>query len=57
MQYITTQIEFSPLTMKITKTNNSLSKFLVSLCGIVGGVFVIFGMLNSAVQTLKRQVL
>jgi hypothetical protein len=43
--------------MKITKTNNSLSKFLVSLCGIVGGVFVIFGMLNSAVQTLKRQVL
>jgi hypothetical protein len=43
------QIEFSPLTMKITKTNNSLSKFLISLCGIVGGVFVIFGMVNAMV--------
>jgi len=42
--------------MKITKTNNSLSKFLINLCGIVGGVFVIFGMLNSAVQEGKKTI-
>lgn len=42
--------------MKITKTNNSLSKFLISLCGIVGGVFVIFGMVNSGVQQFKKTV-
>lgn len=48
-QYVQMQIEFSPLTMKITKSSNSLSKFLISLCGIVGGVFVIFGMLNAIV--------
>ena len=54
VQYIKMQIDWSPLTMKITKTNNSLSKFLVSLCAIIGGVFVIFGMLNSAVQWAKR---
>ena len=40
--------------MQITKTNNSLSKFLISLCAIVGGVFVIYGMLNSVVQELKK---
>jgi hypothetical protein len=42
--------------MKITKTNNSLSRFLISMCGIVGGVFVIFGMVNSAVQEGKKTV-
>jgi len=51
------QLEFSPLTMKITKTNNSLSRFLISMCGIIGGVFVIFGMMNSAIQEGKKSVL
>jgi Endoplasmic reticulum vesicle transporter len=43
--------------MKITKTNNSLSKFLISLCAIVGGVFVIYGLINGAYQQLKKVVL
>jgi len=42
--------------MQISKQSNSLSKFLISLCGIVGGTFVIFGMLNGAVLTVKKQV-
>jgi len=49
VQYIQFQLEFSPLTMKITKEANSLSKFLISLCGIIGGTFVIFGLLNGMV--------
>jgi hypothetical protein len=43
--------------MKITKTNNNLSRFLINLCGIVGGVFVMYGMLNSVVQEVKKSVL
>jgi hypothetical protein len=50
------QIEFSPLTMKITKQTNSLSKFLISLCAIVGGTFVVFGMVNGALLTFKKSV-
>jgi len=42
--------------MQISKTQNSLSNFLISLCGIVGGTFVIFGIINSAVLTLKKSV-
>lgn len=57
VQYIQMQLEFSPLTMQITKTNNSFTKFLINLCGIVGGVFVIYGMLNSFVQEFKKSVL
>lgn len=43
--------------MQISKQQNSLAKFLISLCGIVGGTFVIFGMLNGAIQTLKKTVI
>ena len=50
------QIEFSPLTMKITKSPNSITKFLVSLCAIVGGAFVIFGMLNGVLLSFKKTI-
>lgn len=46
-QQIKMTFEFSPLTMQITRQNNQLSKFLINLCGIVGGVFIVFGMVNS----------
>jgi hypothetical protein len=51
-----TSIEFSPMTMVITKSNKPLSKFLISLCAIVGGVFVMFGILNSFIQSSKRTI-
>jgi len=38
--------DFTPVNMKITKQQRDLPKFLVSLCAIVGGVFVIFGLVN-----------
>lgn len=51
-----TSIDFSPVTMVITKSNKPLSKFLISLCAIIGGVFVMFGILNSFVQGSKRTI-
>ena len=38
--------DFTPVNMKITKHDRDLPRFLVNLCAIVGGVFVIFGLIN-----------
>lgn len=48
--------DFTPVNMKITKHRRDLPRFLVSLCAIVGGVFVIFGLLNRFLLTLKDSV-
>ena len=48
--------EFSPVSMLITKSSNTLARFLINICAIVGGVFVVFGFLNSALLGLNRQV-
>ena len=45
----TISFEFSPVTMVITKEKKPLTKFLINLCAIVGGAFVVFGILNSTV--------
>lgn len=54
--FLTTSIafEFSPVTMMITKERKPFSRFVIDLCAIVGGVFVMFGILNSFVQSSKR---
>jgi len=39
--------EFSPVSMSITKSKPQFSRFLISICAIVGGVFVVFGLINS----------
>lgn len=49
-------LEFSPVTMVITMENKPLAKFIISLCAIVGGVFVVFGILNSTVQSFKKNI-
>ena len=48
--------DFTPVNMKITKFNRDLPRFLVTLCAIVGGVFVIFGLLNRFLLTLRETV-
>jgi hypothetical protein len=45
--------DFAPVNMKITKHRRDLPRFLVSLCAITGGVFVIFGLLNRCLLSLK----
>jgi len=46
--------DFTPVNMKITKQRRDLPKFLVSLCAIIGGVFVIFGLLNRSLLSLQE---
>lgn len=48
--------EFSPVSMLITKSSNTLARFLINVCAIVGGVFVVFGFINSFLLGLGRQV-
>ena len=38
--------EFSPVSMMITKSSNTFARFLINICAIVGGVFVVFGFVN-----------
>lgn len=45
--------EFSPITMVVTKKGaESFGRFIVNICANVGGVFVIFGILNRAVTSI-----
>jgi len=48
--------EFSPVSMSITKSKALLSRFIISICAIVGGVFVVFGMINSTVLACYKKV-
>ena len=47
--------EFSPVSMSITKSNLPLSRFVISCCAIVGGVFVVFGLLNSSLLAIQKK--
>ncbi len=47
--------EFSPVSMSITKSKALVSRFLISICAIVGGVFVVFGMLNSTLLACTKK--
>ena len=47
--------EFSPVSMSITKSNLPLSRFIISCCAIVGGVFVVFGLLNSTILACQKK--
>ena len=44
--------EFSPVSMAITKSNLPTSRFIISICAIVGGVFVVFGLINSSLLAI-----
>ena len=48
--------DFTPVNMKITKERRDLPRFLVNLCAIVGGVFVIFGLINRSLVSMQDQV-
>ena len=47
--------EFSPVSMSITKSQAPLSRFIISICAIVGGVFVVFGMINSTCLAMQKK--
>ena len=45
--------ELSPIMAKVTYARKSYSSFLTGLCAIVGGVFTVAGMLDSAIHRLS----
>jgi len=46
--------EFSPIMASFAEGRRSLSSFLTGLCAIVGGVFTVAGMLDSAVHRMTK---
>jgi len=48
--------DIAPVSVMITREKQQMTKFLVNLCAIVGGVFVIFGMLNGFLLKTKAQI-
>lgn len=46
-------LDFAPINMLISLDyKTTLTEFLVNLCAIIGGVFVVFGLLNKFLLTL-----
>jgi hypothetical protein len=48
---ITINYDFSPITMRITREKKYYSSFLTHICAIVGGIFVIFSIINRTYLT------
>lgn len=46
--------DLSPITVQYTEIKQSLPHFLTSLCAIVGGVFTVFSLVDSAVHHVLR---
>lgn len=48
--------ELSPLMVKFTEKENSFSHFLVNICGIIGGIFTVAGLLDGILHKVERQI-
>ena len=48
--------ELSPLMVKFTEKNNSFSHFLVNVCGIIGGIFTVAGLVDAIFHKMERQI-
>ena len=48
--------DFSPVSMMFTKSRIPLTRFLINVCAIVGGVFVVFGLINTILLSMQKTV-
>lgn len=48
--------ELSPLMVKFTEKSNSFSHFLVNVCGIIGGIFTVAGLVDAVFHKMERQI-
>ena len=48
--------DFSPVSMMFTKSHIPLARFLINVCAIVGGVFVVFGIINTMLLSAQKTV-
>lgn len=46
----------SPLMVKFTQKENSFSHFLVNVCGIIGGIFTVAGLVDGVLHKVERQI-
>lgn len=48
--------ELSPLMVKFTEKENSFSHFLVSVCGIIGGIFTVASLVDGVLHKVEKQI-
>lgn len=52
--------ELSPLMVKISENSNSFGHFLTSVCGIVGGIYVVASIidsfLHSSIRVIRKKI-
>jgi endoplasmic reticulum-Golgi intermediate compartment protein 3 len=48
--------ELSPLMVKYTEKSNSFSHFLVNICGIIGGIFTVAGLLDGILHKVEKKI-
>lgn len=48
--------ELSPLMVKYTEKDNSFSHFLVNICGIIGGIFTVAGLVDGVLHKVENQI-
>lgn len=52
---VTIILDYAPIKMIISRKHREVGQFLINLCSIVGGVFIIYGLLNSFVlRTVEK---
>ena len=42
-------LDYAPIKMIITKEVRPVGQFLINMCAIIGGIFIIFGLLNGVI--------
>ena len=52
---ITMKVEYAPVKMQILKKKREAGRFMINMSAIVGGVFVIFGLINSIFAGCTRK--
>jgi len=55
MPTLSFKIEYAPVKMLITKNKREVGRFMINMSAIVGGVFVIFGLVNSVFAGCTRK--
>ena len=53
MPIIYFKYEFSPVTMRLTLKKRDFLHFLTHICAIIGGIFMVFSMLNQLITTIS----
>ena len=51
IQQMTFILDYAPVKMIISKEQRSVGWFMINMCSLVGGVFIIFGLLNSMINS------